>query len=369
MALGRTIRDEFDWPLFIAVSTIALFGVLNLYSATDAGTSSDAYIQQLYWLLLGFGVAGVTAAIDYRHFERYGWVIYAACVLALLLVFVLGRSVRGSTRWIVIGEFSLQPSELMKIGLIIALAKYLHHDTKIGGRTLADLIIPGLILALPMILVLIQPDLGTAMILAFIFASIMMLTELKLRSLVTLIATFVVAAPVTWFYLLKDYQKERITAFWDRLGGTQTDLLDSGWHAHQSLVAIGSGGLTGKGFTQGTQTRFRFLPDQHTDFPFPVWAEEHGFVGALLLISLYLFLVLWSLRVASQAKDRFGAVVAVGVGAMIFWQTVVNLGMVSGLLPVVGMTLPLFSYGGSSLLSTMLGLGLLMNVSLRRFSH
>jgi rod shape determining protein RodA len=369
MALGRTIRDEFDWPLFIAVSTIALFGVLNLYSATDAGTSSDAYIQQLYWLLLGFGVAGVTAAIDYRHFERYGWVIYAACVLALLLVFVLGRSVRGSTRWIVIGEFSLQPSELMKIGLIIALAKYLHHDTKIGGRTLADLIIPGLILALPMILVLIQPDLGTAMILAFIFASIMMLTELKLRSLVTLIATFVVAAPVTWFYLLKDYQKERITAFWDRLGGTQTDLLDSGWHAHQSLVAIGSGGLTGKGFTQGTQTRFRFLPDQHTDFPFPVWAEEHGFVGALLLISLYLFLVLWSLRVASQAKDRFGAVVAVGVGAMIFWQTVVNLGMVSGLLPVVGMTLPLFSYGGSSLLSTMLGLGLLMNVSMRRFSH
>ena len=144
---------------------------------------------------------------------------------------------------------------------------------------------------------------------------------------------------------------------------------DSGYQLIQSFVALGSGGLTGKGFTQGTQTRFRFLPDQHTDFPFPVWAEEHGFIGALLLIALYLFLVLWSLRVASQAKDRFGAVVAVGVGAMIFWQTVVNLGMVSGLLPVVGMTLPLFSYGGSSLLSTMLGLGLLMNVSIRRFSH
>ena len=369
MAIGRTIRDEFDWPLFMAVSTIALFGVLNLYSATDGGTTSDAYVQQLYWLILGFGVASVTVAIDYRYFERYGWVIYGACILALVLVFVLGRSVRGSTRWIALGGFSLQPSELMKIGLIIALAKYLHHDTKTSGRTLADLIIPGLILALPMALVLLQPDLGTAMVLAFIFASVMMLTELKLRSVVTLIATFVVAAPVTWFYLLKDYQKERITAFWSRLGGTQTDLLDSGWHAHQSLVAIGSGGLVGKGFTQGTQTRFRFLPDQHTDFPFPVWAEEHGFLGAVLLISLYLFLILWALRIASQAKDRFGAVVAVGVGAMIFWQTVVNLGMVSGLLPVVGMTLPLFSYGGSSLLSTMLGLGLLMNVSMRRFSH
>lgn len=369
MAIGRTLRDEFDWPLFIAVSTIALFGVLNLYSATDGGITSDAYVQQIYWLVLGFGVASVVVAIDYRQFERYGWAIYAACLSALVLVFVLGRSVRGSTRWIALGGFSLQPSELMKIGLIIALAKYLHHDTKVGGRTLADLVIPGLILALPMGLVLLQPDLGTAMILAFIFASVMMLTDLKPRSMVTLGASFLVAAPVTWFYLLKDYQKERIVAFWNRLGGTPADLLDSGWHAHQSLVAIGSGGLAGKGFTQGTQTRFRFLPDQHTDFPFPVWAEEHGFFGAVLLVSLYLFLVLWALRIASQAKDRFGAVLAVGVAAMLFWQTVVNLGMVSGLLPVVGMTLPLFSYGGSSLLSTMLGLGLLMNVSMRRFSH
>ena len=369
MALGRTIRDDFDWPLLVAVAAISVFGVANLYSATDGGSTSDAYVQQLYWLILGFGVAGLTVAIDYRHFERYGWFIYSACIFALILVFLLGKSVRGSTRWIELGGMSLQPSELMKIGLIIALAKYLHHDTKIGGRTLADLIIPGLILALPMLLILAEPDLGTAMVLAFIFASIMMLTQLKLRSLVTLVTTFLIAAPATWLYLLKDYQKERVTAFWDRLWGVQADLLDSGWHTHQSLVAIGSGGLTGKGFTQGTQTRFRFLPDQHTDFPFPVWAEEHGFVGAVVLMSLYAFLVLWALRIASQAKDRFGAVVAVGVGAMIFWQAVVNLGMVSGLLPVVGMTLPLFSYGGSSLLSTFLGLGLLMNISMRRFSH
>jgi rod shape determining protein RodA len=369
MAIGRTVRDDFDWALFLAVSTIALFGVLNLYSATEVGTKSDAYVQQLYWLLLGFGVAGLTVTIDYRHFERFGWVIYGACVLALILVFVLGKSVRGSTRWITFGEFSLQPSEVMKIGLIVALAKYLHHDTKTGGRTLIDLVIPALILALPMALVLLQPDLGTALVLAFIFGSIMLLTQMKMRSVVMLLAAFLVAAPVSWSHLLKDYQKERITSFWDRVDGAHADLLDSGWHTHQSLVAIGSGGLTGKGFTHGTQTRFRFLPDQHTDFPFPVWAEEHGFVGAVLLIGLYLFLVLWALRIASQARDRFGAVVAVGVAAMIFWQTVVNLGMVSGLLPVVGMTLPLFSYGGSSLLSTMLGLGLLMNVSMRRFSH
>jgi rod shape determining protein RodA len=369
VAIDRTVRDDFDWALFIAVSTIALFGVLNLYSATEAGTRSDAYVQQLYWLLLGFGIAALTVAIDYRHFERHGWVIYGACILALILVLVLGKSVRGSTRWIALGGVSFQPSEIMKIGLIIALAKYFHHDTKIGGRTLTDLIIPALILALPMALVLLQPDLGTALMLAFIFGSIMLLTQMKMRSVVTLLIAFAVAAPLSWSYVLKDYQKERITAFLDRVDGTQPDLLDSGWHTHQSLVAIGSGGLTGKGFTQGTQTRFRFLPDQHTDFPFPVWAEEHGFLGAVLLIGLYLFLVLWALRIASQARDRFGAVLAVGVGAMIFWQSVINLGMVSGLLPVVGMTLPLFSYGGSSLLTTMLSLGLLMNVSMRRFSH
>jgi rod shape determining protein RodA len=369
MSLARTFRDDFDWPLFIAVSTIALFGVINLYSATEEGTSSAAYVQQLYWLVLGFGVAGLAVAIDYRHFERYGWVIYGVCVMGLMLVFLLGKNIRGSIRWIALGGVSLQPSELMKIGLIIGLAKYLHHDTQIGGRALGDLVVPALILALPMGLILAQPDLGTALICAFIFATVMLLTDLKMRSVATLLGAFAIAAPATWVYLLKDYQRERFQAFWDRLWGTNPDLLDTGWHTHQSLVAIGSGGLTGKGFTEGTQTRFNFLPDQHTDFPFPVWAEEFGFLGAALLIVLYLFVVLWSLRIASQAKDRFGAVVAVGVGALIFWQAVINLGMVTGLLPVVGMTLPLFSYGGSSLLSTMLGIGLLMNVSLRRFSH
>ena len=369
MALVRTLRDQFDWALFVSVAAIALIGVINLYSATSAsGARSEIYIQQIYWLTLGAGVAVLIVAIDYRHFERYGWVVYGTGIVLLILVFLLGRSIRGSTRWIPLGGFSLQPSELMKIFLIIALAKYLHNDPKTDGRTLKDLVIPGLILAVPMGLILAQPDLGTALICFFIFGTIMVLTNLKLRSLVTLAATFVLSAPLTWTYLLQDYQKERLTAFWARLFGDQKDILDSGWHAHQSLVAIGSGGFSGKGFMQGTQNQFRFLPDQHTDFPFPVWSEEQGFLGALLLIGLYVFLVLWGLKVASQAKDRFGAVVAVGVSALVFWQTVINLGMVMGLLPVVGMTLPLFSYGGSSVLTVMMGVGLLMNVSMRRFS-
>jgi rod shape determining protein RodA len=281
----------------------------------------------------------------------------------LVLVFLLAREIRGSQRWIPIGSFSLQPSELMKVFFIVALAKHLHNDPRTEGRTLKDLIIPALILSLPLLLILKQPDLGTALILVFIFITVMFLTHLKLRSLVTLVFTMGVSAPLAWSYLLKPYQRERVTSFLD----PDQDLLGTGWHAYQAKVAIGSGGLTGKGFLQGTQNQHKFLPDQHSDFPFPVWAEEQGFVGSVLLILLYLVLVLWGLKIASEAKDRFGAVVAVGVSALIFWHAFINLGMVCGILPVVGITLPLFSYGGSSVLTIMIGIGLLMNVSMRRF--
>jgi len=363
--LNKGGRDGFDWPLFVIVAAIALTGVVNLYSATSSmpGPLRDIYIQQIYWLSLGAGVAVLVASIDYRYYERYGWVAYGVGVVLLVLVFLLGREVRGSQRWIPIGSFSLQPSELMKVFFVVALAKHLHDDPRTEGRTLKDLIIPGLILALPLLLVLAQPDLGTAMIIAAIFATVMVLTHLKLRSFVTLVLVFVVSAPLTWRYLLKDYQRERMTAFLD----PENDILGTGWHAHQAKVAIGSGGLLGKGFLQGTQNQHRFLPDAHSDFPFSVWAEEQGFVGSILLLGLYCALILWGLKIASEAKDRFGAVVAVGVSSLIFWQTIINFGMVCGLLPVVGITLPLFSYGGSSVLTIMIGIGLLMNVSMRRF--
>lgn len=314
------------------------------------------------------GIAVLVVAIDYRHYERYAWVIYGVGIVLLLLVFLLGNAIRGSTRWIVVGGFTLQPSELMKVFLVVALGKYLHHDPKTDGRTLKDLVIPGLILALPMGLILAQPDLGTALICAFIFGTIMVLTKLKLRSVLTLFGFFVASAPITYFFLLKDYQRGRIESIWASWTGDTQNIASSGWHTHQSLVSIGSGRVWGKGFMQGTQNQFNFLPDQYSDFPFSVWCEENGFMGAMLILGLYLFLVVWGLRIASLAKDRFGAVVAVGVSGMIFWQTIINIGMVSGLLPVVGMTLPLFSYGGSSILTTMLGVGLLMNVSMRRFS-
>jgi rod shape determining protein RodA len=281
----------------------------------------------------------------------------------LVLVFVLGKDIRGSSRWIYIGSFSLQPSEFMKLFLIIAVAKYLHDDPKTEGRTLRDLAIPAMIAAVPMMLILAQPDLGTALILMLIFVSICALTRIAWKSLVSLGLAVAVGLPLVWTYVLKDYQRNRVTAFLN----PDANILGSGWHAHHARVAIGNGGIWGQGFMRGSQNQFHFLPDQYSDFPFAVFAEDWGFVGCLVLVALYGFLVMWSIRVAATAKDRFGAVIAIGVGSLIFWHAFFNLGMVTGILPVVGVTLPLFSYGGSSVLTVLMGVGLLMNVSMRRF--
>jgi rod shape determining protein RodA len=358
-------RDHFDWVLFLVTAFLAVIGVVNLYSATSVARNAlqDIYIQQVYWLVGGGILATFVAAIDYRHYERLGYLLYAGGVVLLLLVFVLGRDIRGSSRWIYIGSFSLQPSEFTKLFMLIALAKYLHDDPRSEGRTLKDLIVPATICFVPTLLILKQPDLGTALIHLLIFATVCSLMRVQWKTLALLAGGAAVVIPLMWFYVLKEYQIKRITAFLN----PEADILRSGWHAHHARVAIGNGGFTGQGFMRGTQNQFLFLPDQHSDFPFAVFAEDWGLLGCLVLVSLYGFLVLWAIRVASTARDRFGAVIATGVGALIFWHAVFNLGMVTGLLPVVGVTLPLFSYGGSSVLTVLIGLGLLMNVSMRRY--
>lgn len=367
--LSGRARDHIDWPLFIVVAIIALLGVINLYSATSVyfGTTraglSDIYIKQVYWLAIG-GVAGfVVAAIDYRHIERFGYVIYTLGVFLLILVFVLARDVRGAARWINIGSFSLQPSEFMKICLIIALGKYLHDDPKNEARSLRDLAIPGVLMAVPALLIARQPDLGTSLLFGLIFLSVVAITRVKRSSALMFISATAIIGYVIVLYALP-YQRARITAFLN----PGEDLSGAGYHAYHARIAIGNGGITGQGFMNGMQNQYRFLPDQYSDFPFPVFAEEWGFIGAVVLLCLYAFLVLWSIRIASLSRDRFGAVVAVGCGALIFWQTIINLGMSSGMLPVVGMTLPLFSYGGSSVITVLLAVALLMNVSMRRYA-
>lgn len=363
--LAARAREHFDWVLFLTGSILAVIGVINLYSATSVSRAalSEVYIQQVYWLVLGGILGAVVAAVDYRHFERFGYVLYGVGIITLLLVFVLGKDIRGSSRWISIGAFGFQPSEFMKLFLVIALAKYLHDDPKSEGRTIKDLVVPSVIAGVPMTLILLQPDLGTALILGLIFVSICLLTRIEPRTLVGIVISAAVAFPLVWSYVLKDYQKKRITDFLN----PEANILGSGWHAHHARIAIGNGQWTGQGFMKGTQNQYLFLPDQHSDFPFAVFAEDWGFLGCLVLVGVYGFLVLWSLRIAQSAKDRFGAVLAVGVGALLFWHAFFNLGMVVGILPVVGVTLPLFSAGGSSVVTVMLGLGLLMNVSMRRY--
>ena len=367
-------RDVIDWPLLIAVLLIALVGVVNLYSATSVakGGLADLYVTQIYWLVAGGIAAVVVAAIDYRHFERLAYVIYGGGILLLLLVFILGRDIHGAARWIDIGGkqrgFRFQPSEFMKIILAVSLAKYLHDDPKVpvgpsgGGRTLKDLIVPALLAGIPFALVAKQPDLGTALILAGIFVSIMALGKMRWQSLLTLVAGLSAFSWVAWNYILHDYQKRRIYSFIN----PELDIRGANWHSHHARVAIGNGGLLGSGYMKGTQNHYLFLPEQQSDFPFPVFAEDWGFVGCVALIILYTFVVVWGIRIASMAKDRFGAALAVGISAMIFWHAFFNIGMVTGVLPVVGVPLPLFSYGGSSVTTVLIGVGLLMNVSMRR---
>jgi rod shape determining protein RodA len=363
--LGR-VREQFDWTLFITVAALAVIGVINLYSATSVvrGAQSEDHIQQIYWLVCGGILATIVAAIDYRHYERLGYALYAVGIVQLLLVFILGRTIRGSSRWIYIGSYSFQPSEFMKLFLVIALAKYLHDDPKSEGRTLKDLFVPALIAAAPTALVLLQPDLGTALILVLVFVAIASLTRVRARSVVALAVSAAFLGLVFWSYGLRGYQNERVTAWLN----PNENILGYNWDPHQARIAIGNGGWLGQGFMRGSQNQFLFLHEQHSDFPFPVFAEEWGFAGSLALVGLYAFLVLWCLRVASTAKDRFGAVLSVGVASIVFWHAVFNLGMVTGLLPVVGVTLPLFSYGGSSVMTVLIGVGLVMNVSMRRYA-
>jgi rod shape determining protein RodA len=358
-------RDQFDWPLFISAALIAVLGVINLYSATSVyqGSRAELYVNQVQWLVIGGILGGILAAVDYRHFERLGYVLYTFGVFNLILVFVLAKDVRGSSRWIPFGSFHYQPSEFMKLFLVIALAKYLHDDPRSEGRTLRDLLVPALLTGVPALLVLKQPDLGTATILVLIFLTVAMVTRVRWQSAAAFVGSVVPGAYIVYEYVLLGYQKARITTFLN----PEADILKTGWHAHHARVAIGDGGLLGAGFRKGTQNVFGFLPDQYTDFPFPVFAEEWGFVGCVVLIFLYAFLTLWSIRVASQAKDRFGAVLAVGSAAVIFWHAVINMGMAAGVLPVVGVTLPLFSYGGSSMITTLMAVALVMNVSMRRY--
>jgi rod shape determining protein RodA len=363
MAIDRRFFSSFDWTLLGLVLVVAGLGLVNLYSASHVGTEQGTtYVKQAWWLGIGLAVMLVVALPDYRLLETYAYPAYGASLALLVWVLVVGRSVSGGQRWIQMGGVSLQPSELAKVALVAVLARFFLEGHAGRSYSLRDLIVPLSLLAPPFVLVALQPDLGTALLLAAIFFSIVFFVGIQWKSFLAVLLTGMAAMPIGWS-CLKEYQRSRILTFFN----PENDPLGAGYHAIQSKIAVGSGMLAGKGFLKGTQAHLYFLPERHTDFIFSVWAEEWGFLGSALAVLLYAALIVWGLNIARHSRERFGRLLAFGLTANIFWQAVVNIGMVLGVLPIVGVPLPLFSYGGSSLLSTMLSVGLLMSVSMRRF--
>lgn len=355
-ALGRI-----DWPLIAMVGLLATIGVVNLQS-TSAAADTDIYLKQMYFMLIGCVVMVVVAAIDYRSLQRYTPIFYGAVVILLALVLVVGKEVNGSRRWFVFGGTSFQPSELAKLAVILMLATFFNQVRRPGGYSLQDLVPAGALLGIPMFLILQEPDLGHTLMLMFIGLSMLAFERFNRRALISLVVTAVLSLPLVWMFVLRGYQKDRILTLLDG----SSDTLGSGWHSFQAKVAVGSGEFFGKGHGQGTQVAGGFLPENHTDFVFANFAEEHGFVGAAGVLLLYMAIILWALRIALLAREKFGGHVAVGVAALVFWQVVMNVGMVLNVLPVTGVTLPLMSYGGSSVLTVMASFGLLLNIRLRR---
>jgi rod shape determining protein RodA len=361
----RRLAQNFDWGLLSITIVLGGLGLVVLYSAVTAGSaghSSTLFTRQIMWFLCGFGVMVPAFLFSYKMIDRLAYTFYGLSILLLVWVLLNGKLVGGAQRWISIGPMTLQPSEIVKVSIIIALAHYYAKVITSQGVTLKTLIVPFFLVLIPFSLIVRQPDLGTAMLILLIVGSITLFIKIERRSFLAIFIFCTIAAPSVWF-LLKGYQKQRILTFLN----PERDPLGAGYHIIQSKIAIGSGMLTGKGFLKGTQNTLSFLPEQHTDFIFSVLAEEWGLAGSGLLLFLFIILILWGLNVANNCRDIFGKILAFGITAMLFWQVVINIGMVMGLMPVVGVPLPFISYGGSSIMTIMLSIGLLLNVSMRRF--
>jgi len=349
-----------DWVLVVSLLAIMAMGVLNLMSASNA-THRPFYLRQLLWYCIGICLMLGLHKVDYRVIARYAEVIYLGVCGLLVLVLFFGRTIGGSQRWLHFAFFNIQPSEFAKLAMVICFARYFYEkDKKVYG--FKDLIKPVILAAIPCILILKQPDLGTAILIVLLLASMAIVARIRWTTLVGIVVTAMAFLPLAWQYL-RPYQKKRIITLFN----PESDPFGAGYHIIQSKVAIGSGGLWGKGFMHGTQAHLSFLPEVHTDFAFSLWGEEWGFFGAILLLFFFGVVIYRGLHVAFTANERLGSFLAFGITAMFFWEAVVNINMVMGLLPVVGVPLPLFSYGGSSAMVTLMGMGIIMGVRSRRY--
>ena len=363
----RRLVSHLDWLLVAAVLALSAVGLAMIYSTTYdviRGRVGPQFVTQGYALGLGLLAMVICLVVDYRQLAERSLLIYAALALTLVYVLVFGVVRGGSRRWIDLGPMNVQPSEFAKMGLALVLATFF-SENRHGAREWRDLFVGALFLGVLAGLVAKEPDLGTAVTLAVIFLGSAFAAGLPFRLLGVLALVGALTAPVAWSFALKDYQRSRIQTFLD----PEQDARGAGYQQIQARITVGSGGFAGKGYLQGTQGQYKFLPVAHNDFIYSVLAEELGFVGVLATLGLYLVVILRSLDAAKLAKDRLGAFLVVGLLSGFSFQVVYNIAMSAGLAPVKGLTLPLMSYGGSSIIATLASFGLILNVRMRRFTN
>jgi rod shape determining protein RodA len=365
----RRLIFHVDWLLLAAILILTGLGVVMIYSTTyiqlpEPGRPGPQFYTQIYAIGLGVIALFLFLIIDYRKLAESSLVFYGGLVLLLVYVLFKGSTQFNATRWIEIGRFNLQPSEFGRITIALILAMYFGENRR-GARNPGDLAIAAVFAGLPILLIARQPDLGTAVTLIPVCFGIAYLAGLRMKLIAILALAAVLMAPIAWTFALKDYQKTRITTFIN----PELDPQGDGYQQRQARITVGSGGLTGKGFMKGTQGQYKFLPVAHNDFIFSVLAEEKGFIGVLAALGLYLFVILRSIEAARLAKDRIGAYLVGGIISGFAFQVIYNITMSAGLAPVKGLTLPLMSYGGSSMIATLASFGLVLNVRMRRFTN
>ncbi|MFN8060562.1 MAG: rod shape-determining protein RodA [Vicinamibacterales bacterium] len=363
----RRLYHHLDWVLLGAVAVLTALGLLMIYSTTFdtfAGTVRPLFYKQLTAVGIGLVALLICVAVDYRTWAEYSLLLFGIIVAVLVYVLVFGDVGGGARRWISFGPANVQPSEFAKICLALVLAAF-YAESRRGADNRADLAVSTIFMLVLAGLIAKEPDLGSAVALLPIFFGIVFLAGLRLRMLAIALALALLVTPVAWRYALADYQRARIATFVNPEG----DARGAGYQQIQARITVGSGGLVGKGFLQGTQGQYKFLPVAHNDFIYSVLAEEQGFVGVVVTLGLYLFVIVRSLEAARLAKDRLGAFLVVGLISGFTFQVIYNVTMSAGLAPVKGLTLPLMSYGGSSIIATLASFGLILNVRMRRFTN
>ena len=350
----------FDIYIFGSSTLLLVLGLLMIYSTTLA-SPTNLLSRQIIYAILGFmGLFGV-AFFDYRKLKKGSAILYVLIVLSLLGVWFLGRSIRGSTRWIDFGILRLQPAEFAKLIMVIILAKFL----AVSGEKLKAwqyVVLSGIYVAIPAVLILIEPDLGSALVVVFTWLGMLLFSKMNKKHLGAIIISAIIISMVAWLFVLQDYQKNRIYTFLD----PNKDPQGSGYNVLQSIIAVGSGSITGRGVGRGLQSQLKFLPERQTDFIFASTAEELGLLGSAFIFIMYGIIFTRIIKAAKMARDNFGMYLTLGVFFMLLTQVIINIGMNLGILPVTGIPLPLLSYGGSSLITTMLAIGLVQSVVARQ---